>query len=363
MTTVQEEDLELVVGGRALSGWESVQVTLSLEAASGTFQVKASGAAPSPLRVGQDVDVRVGGELLIRGFVDDVEARGDASSRSVSASGRDKAADLVDCSELSEPGEWLDVDLFQLLELIVRPFGVTVRNLLEEELEPFVRFARQPGESAWSMIERACRLRGVLVHADGEGGLLLERPGKELADVALIEGRNVLAWSVRESSRQRFAHYVVRAQSSGADEFYGEQAALVEGTADDPGVERFRPLLVLAEGALAFEGAQDRARWEATVRAARAAVVTCTVRGWRQRPGGRLWRPNLLSQVVLRGAALDQTLLVSEVTLTRDREQGTLSQVSLIRADAFDPQPEVDPDEGLEWGDEDAEGEDLEGSF
>jgi prophage tail gpP-like protein len=354
---VAEEELELVVGGRKLVGWEAVEVALSLEAASGTFQVKASGAVPSPLRVGEEVEVRVGGELLVRGHVDELEARGDARSRSLSASGRDRSADLVDCSDLSEPGEWLDVDLQRLVELLAEPFGVEVRSLLEEEVEPFSRFARQPGETAWSAVERACRLRGVLVHASGDGGLVLERPGKNLADVAIIEGRNVLAWSVRESGRQRFQRYVVRSQVQGADDFYGEQAALVEATAEDPGVERFRPLLVLAEGALAFEGAQDRARWEASVRAARAAVVTVTVRGWRQKPGGRLWRLNELSHVVLSGAALDQTLLVSELRLTRDREQGSLSELSLIRADAFDPKPEVDPDEDVGWG------EDEEGGF
>lgn len=353
---VDEEELELVVGGRKLSGWEAVEVSLSLQAASGTFDVQASGAVPSPLRLGEEVEVRVGGELLIRGHVDQREARGDARSRQLRAGGRDLTADLVDCSDLSEPGEWLDIDLQQLVELLARPFGVDVRSLLEEELEPFVRFARQPGESVWSMIERACRLRGVLVHSSGDGGLVIERPGRNFADVALIEGRNVLAWAVHENERERFQHYVVRAQVSASDEFFGDQAALVEGTADDPGVGRFRPLLVLAEGALAFEGAQDRAQWEASVRAARAQVATCTVRGWRQRPGGRLWRVNELSQVVLQGAGLDQTLLVSEVRLTRDREQGSQAELSLVRRDAFDPQPEVDPDQGLEWGEDSAEG-------
>lgn len=357
MTTVGEEELQLVVGGRTLAGWESLEVSIALEAASGTFQVRASGAVPSPLQVGQDVEARVGGELLLRGFVDELEARGDASSRQLVAGGRDRTADLVDCSDLSEPGEWLDVDLQTLVQLLADPFGVEVRNLLEEEVEPFVRFARQPGETAWSAVERACRLRGVLVHSSGDGNLVLERPGKNLADVELIEGRNVLAWSVRESARQRFQRYVVRSQVSGADEFFGEQAALVEGEATDPGVERFRPLLVLAEGALAFDGAQDRARWEATVRAARAQVVTLTVPGWRQRPGGRLWRVNELSHVVLPGAALDQTLLISEVRMTRDRDQGSLSEVSLVRRDAFDPKPEVDPDEEVFWGQDDEGGD------
>jgi len=353
LPAVDEDELELLVGGRSFTGWERVEVTRSMETASGAFTVQVSDRDPLPIRAGQEVTVRLAGEVVIRGHVDAIQARGGARERSVVVSGRDRTADLVDCSEISDPGEWHDVDLQQLVELIAKPFGVEVRSLLEEETEPFLRFARQPGETAWSAIERACRLRGVLAHSAGDGALLLERPGRQLSQVALIEGRNVIEWAVDTNLRQRFSTYVVRAQHPGADDYFADQAALIEATADDPGVERFRPLLVLAEGALVFESAKDRAGWEATVRAARSATCSVVVQGWRQRPGGRVWTLNVLSQVVLPGAGLDQVLLVNELHHTRDLEQGTLTEVGLTRADAYDPEPEVDEGEEFDFGDED----------
>lgn len=352
-TTVNDEELELLVEGRSFSGWERCEVTRSMEAASGTFSVQVSARDPLPIRAGQEVTVRLARAVVLRGHVDVVQARGGPRERSVVVAGRDLTADLVDCSELSEPGEWHDVDLQQVVELIAEPFGVEVRSLLEEATDPFFRFARQSGESAWSAIERACRLRGVLVHSSGDGALVLERPGRNLTDVALIEGRNVQEWAVGTNLTQRFSHYVVRAQHPGADDYFADQSALVEGTAEDPLVERFRPLLVLAEGALAFEGAADRAAWEATVRAARSATCSVTVRGWRQKPGGRVWQLNELAHVVIPGAGLDQVLLVNELRHSLDSDQGTVTEVGLTRKDAYDPQPEVDEADELEFGDED----------
>lgn len=353
---VRGDELELLVEGTRFTGWEKVEVARSMEAASGAFSVQVSDRDPLPIRVGQEVTVRLAGAVVIKGHVDVVQIRGDARSSSLVVAGRDKTADLVDCSELSEPGEWRDVAFLSLVQLIAQPFGVEVRSLLEETPEPFARFARQPGESAWSALERACRLRGVLAHSSGDGALLLERPGRALAAVALEAGRNVLAWAIETNTRQRFSSYVVRAQSQGSDDYYADQAALVEAEASDPSVERFRPLLVLAEGALVFENARDRAQWEATVRAARSETTSVTVQGWRQAPGAPVWDLNQLAHVVIPKAGLDQVLLVNELRFSRDREQGTLTEVGLTRRDAYDPQPVVEERDGFDLEDQ---GEDF----
>jgi prophage tail gpP-like protein len=352
MGDVRGDELELLVEGQRFTGWEKVEVARSMEAASGSFQLEVSDRGGLPVRAGQEVTVQLAGTVVVRGHVDEVQARGDAESRSLIVAGRDRTADLVDCSELTEPGEWADIGLVRLVELIAAPFGVEIRNLLPEEPDPFVRFARQPGESAWSAVERACRLRGVLAHSSGDGALLLARPGRTLGGVDLVEGRNVLSWEVSTSQRQRFSSYVVRSQAPGSDEYFADQSALVEATAEDAGVGRFRPLLVLAEGALVFENAQDRARWEATVRAARSSTVGLVVQGWRRAADAPVWDLNELAHVVLPGAGLDQVLLVNELRFRRNLEDGTTTELGLTRADAYDPQPVVEEED--DWFGDDA---------
>lgn len=350
MADVRGDQLELQVEGVAFTGWQDVQITRSIEAASGAFTVSMDVRRPLPIRRGDRVTVKLSGELVIEGYVDTVRLEGSESSSRMSVSGRDKTSDLVDCSDVSEPGEWLDIELAALCQLVADPFGIDVRPRYGLGIAPFKRFARQPGESAWSAIERACRLRGILAHSAGDGTLLLERPGSDRAAGSLEEGRNLLAWSVQSSNAQRFQTYFVRAQHPGSDEFFGDQVALIQGEATDPGVTRYRPLLILAEGALVFEGAQDRARWEATVRAARSAPVSASVQGWRQVPDGPLWIPNQLCDVSIQRAGFEQELLVAEVTHSRSLESGEVTEITLVRADAYDPQPVVDEEEEPSFG-------------
>lgn len=341
---VRGDELELLVAGQAFSGWESMTVARALDALSARFSLVVSDRNPYPVRPGDECTVRVAGEVLVTGHVDGLEFKGDANGRTLTVGGRDRTADLVDCSELTDPGEWVDVGLAELAQFIADPFGVEVRALFTDALDPFAVFRRQPGETAWSAIERACRLRGILAFSSGDGALLLDRPASTRSSVPLVEGEggNVEEWTITVDHANRFRNYFVRGQSSGSDDFSGELAAEIEGEATDEGIDRFRPLLVVAEGALTFDDAADRAAWEATVRAARAARLEVLVQGWRQTVGkGPVWSVNQLVPVRIPSAGLSRELLVDSVTFERSTSR-TATRLSLTRPDAYRPQPIVE---------------------
>jgi len=349
---IRGDELELLVEGKAFSGWEEMTVARALDAVSAQFSLVVSDRNPFPIRPGASCTVKVAGTVLVTGRVDGLEFTGGPKGRSLTVAGRDLTADLVDCSELSDPGEWSDVGLLELAQFIAGPFGIEVRALFTEELDPFILFRRQPGETAWSAIERACRLRGVLAFSNGEGVLLLDRPASTPASAALVEGVNVEEWTITVDQSNRFRDYYVRGQISGGDDYSGQLAAEVEGTATDPAIRRFRPLLVLAEGALTFEDAADRAQWEATVRAARAARLEVLVQGWRQVPfTGPVWSINQLVQVRIPSAGLRRSLLVESVVFRRSLE-GTSTSLTLTRADAYRPQPIVEDFDDFLEGDQ-----------
>lgn len=341
---VRGDEIELLVEGRSFSGWEEMSVARALNAVAARFSLVVSDRDPFPVRPGQECTVRVAGSVLVTGYVDALEFKGGPRGRSLSVSGRDKTGDLVDCSELSDPGEWSDIGLDELAQLIAAPFGIDVRSVFTDTPEPFFLFRRQPGETAWSAIERACRLRGVLAFSSGDGALLLDRPASSPGAVTLLEGEggNVEEWTVTVDQTDRFQTYLVRGQTNGSDEYSGEFAAEIEGQASDPKIQRFRPLLVLAEGALTFEDAADRAAWEASTRAARAARLEVLVQGWRQTPfTGPVWAINTLVPVRIPSAAISADLLLDTVTFTRTTA-GSSTRLGLVRPDAYRPQPIVE---------------------
>lgn len=338
------DELKLTVGGRIYGGWEDVEISRRLETVAGGFRLSVTDrwsgqAQPWPILAGDACRLAINGETVIDGYVDQAAPSLDGGKRSLSVSGRDRTGDVVDCSAIHAAAEWHNIGLLRLAGILCEPFGVSVRTDVALS-EPFGKFAVQPGETAWEALERACRLRAVLATSDGAGGVLITRTGRQRAVDDLVQGENILAGDATFDMARRYSRYIVKGQGAGTDFSFGEAVAEVSGGAADAGVPRYRPLLVMAEGAATGGVAQQRAQWEATVRAARGAAANIKVQGWTQR-NGRLWLPNHLVRVTCPWLQLDGEMLIGGVTYRKSNANGTTTTLQLMRPDALTPKPEV----------------------
>lgn len=345
------DELVLELGGLSFSGWERAQVKRSIETACGAFALdvsdeNASGAPFWPVRPGTACNLRVGEDLVLVGYVDSARRELGPETHRLSAEGRDKAADLVDCTAMNEPGEWWGLTALELVSELAAPFDVPVDAQVADVGEPFVRFALQPGESAWEAIERACRSRGFLVSGNGQGGITLTQPGAlGVAGVVLAEGENVRGAVLEYNASGRFRTYLVRGQQGATLDLAPEECAAVEGRAEDLGARPGRTLVIQADGPFDLAIAQQRAAWEATVRYARSARVTVRLAGWRERPDGALWSPNRLVDVRMPKLGITGRMLVTAVALSKGGEgEGTQAELELAWPDAFLPEVELNPE-------------------
>lgn len=347
------ETVRLTVGGREYAGWTNISITRSIEAISGRFSLGLTERWPGqatvwPIRPGTECAVSIGGEPVITGMVDSASPSFDASQHSVQVQGRDRTGQMVDCSAVHSPGEWVNIKLSRLATLLATPFGISVRSEAETGAA-FPVFKLQPGETAFEALDRACRMRGVLPISDGVGGLVLTKPGQGRCSTTLIQGQNVKSASLQNDITDRFRTYIVRGNQPSTDYLAPEQAAAVEARATDAGAPAGRTLIVISESAVDIASARKRAQWEATVRAARAVSVSVTVQGWRQ-GSGDLWPINALVNVGLPWLRVSGQMLISELTYSLDESGGTQTQMTLRRKDAFFPQPEA-PADSDPWAD------------
>ncbi|EGJ50256.1 phage baseplate assembly protein [Desulfocurvibacter africanus] len=333
--------VELYVAGFIYEGWQGVTASRHLEALCGGFSLSvtdawAAGSEALPIGPGVACELRLDGETVISGYVDEAEPEFGPGAHSIGVAGRDRACDMVDCSAVHDPGEWANVSLVRLAEILAQPFGVSVSAVVDTGAK-FSKYALEPGETAWEALERACRQRGVLCVSDARGGIVLTRHGQERAVTALEQGVNVLSARGRYSLRDRYSLYVVQGQRPGTEYDYGLDVATVRAECRDPLVERYRPLLRMAETGADTASARSRVQWEAAIAAARGSAVQVTVQGWTQGDGS-LWRPNLLVPVRLPYLRLDAELLIAGVQYTLS-ERGTLAELDLRRPDAYAPEP------------------------
>src|SRR5262245_29527373 len=102
---MSNEEVVLVVGGKGYAGWKSIRVTQSIESLSGSFALEVSDRwggqdKPWPIIEGDVCRVEIAGQVVIDGYVDKRSLSASKDSRTLSYSGRDRAAALVDCSML-----------------------------------------------------------------------------------------------------------------------------------------------------------------------------------------------------------------------------------------------------------------------
>lgn len=341
----EDQGLTLRVAGQRYGGWKTARVTLSLERCVGDFELSVTELWPGEdytrrIRPGELCELAIAGEILLTGYVDEVEMRIESGSHEVRIAGRDKAADLVDCSAVRKPGQWRAQPITRIASDLAQPFGVTVRADVDVG-KPLAGFALQDGETVFEAIDRAARLRGLLVISDGAGGLVLTRAGLQRAADALVMGGNVLAGRAAFDMRDRYSEYVAKGQAAGNDFFNSAAAAHIKASAADPQVLRHRPLLLTSDSPDAAGSLRDRVKWEASIRRARSTQVELMVQGWHQ-TDGTLWRHNHLVHVVSDALRLDEDLLISSAEYSIS-DQGTTTRLTLTLADAFTLQPIKQP--------------------
>lgn len=338
--------VELFVNGAIYDGWQTAHVVRSIETVSGSFDLTHSDRwsgrdDPWPIREGDRCTLTVGGEVLITGYVDRRGLSYDAGSRSLRVAGRDKTGDLVDCSAKLGRLEFAKQRVDKIVAEICAPYGVAVSMQSGLGLaETRDKFAVNYGDGAFDVIERACRLAGVLAMADGQGGLLLTRTPAGRCSTALVEGENILSASGDFDASGRYRDYLVAAQQPGSDDDFGETVAHVEAKAQDGNARTGRFLIVQVEGNATVKQAQDRANWEGAVRAARAGRVQVTVQGWTQ-TDGVLWPLNALVNLRAPWLGIDGDMLIAGLDFSLDLQGGTTTTFDLARPDAFLPEPVI----------------------
>lgn len=338
-------DFRVVVNGQSYGGWKEASVTRTIEALAGSFEVLVSEKWPGEptrreINPGDACTITLDGETVLSGYVDEVNgqyaggAEGGDGAHTVAISGRDKTGDLVDCSHVGPPNEWQGQRIDAIARAICAPFGVTVTVASGTDIgAPLARkFAIAAGETAYEAIERMCRTRAVLAVSDGRGGLVLTRAGTAKASTALVLGENILAGSGLSSLTERFSQVTVKGQRAGDDSLFGAEASGPSGLARDPIVQRYRPLIVVAESQADIATCRDRARWETNVRAGRGRRATYRVQGWSH--AGGLWRPNELVDV--RDPLLGNATEMLIVTVRHSIAQGSSTEIELVRPEAYD---------------------------
>lgn len=223
-TTVSARHMTVIVNGRTLHTYTMAECGRDLGDICGAFHIEyldewqAAMMLGDPLpewvgvEVNDPVEIRIHGETVLKGWVDDIQTDTKDGQMQTIISGRDKAGDLVDSSaNPTGPGEYRLIHLVDVIGNLTGPFGIAVSADVDTG-DPFTLVAVEAAESAMSTIEKLSRQRGVLVTSNGIGGLVLTQAGKTRAPGWLSLPGNIVGIQARISARGRYSDVWVKGQ-------------------------------------------------------------------------------------------------------------------------------------------------------
>lgn len=346
------DPITLQLDGINYTYWDSCQVTRQIDAIAGAFSLTladkwADGGTARALEIvaGMSCKVIIGDDVVIDGYIDKATPQFGPTEHGISVSGRDKTGDMVDCAAIHKPGQWSNLTVVQLAEILAKPFGIKVRA--EGDVgAPIDKFKLEQGEKAFDALDRALKQREILAYPDNEGGLILAKVGASTAAGELLQGYNILRASLDSDLTDRFSDYIVQGQQPGNDERYGLAACAVTAETKDPAITRYRPLIVRPDKQGDVANAKQRAAWECSVRKARSVTVNVTVQGFRQEgfgddQSGDLWQINQLVDCSIPYLRIEQKLLVAQLVFDRSLSNGSTTQLTLRDPAAFQPEPKA----------------------
>lgn len=292
------EFCEIVANGQRLRGWTHVEVAREFGAAATEFKLTAADAdaagladAASRLPAGTEVQIVLAGTQVANGLIYVRQGAMNPRSRSLMVQGLSRTAELVIASHIAKGGQYKGYSFEQIANAVTAPFGIKFQwaAMPADAAKPF----RDPqvfiGETAFSFLERLARQRGIKLHDDEHGNLIGDDPAQGGGQTATLEeGKNI--WSIVTVTRDDtvFSRLDAIGQQKGDDNVFGKSASQVRATATDPAVQRYRPLMIVAEEPSNQADLQSRVNREIEERRWTAVQVQATVRGW-LKPGGGLW--------------------------------------------------------------------------
>jgi prophage tail gpP-like protein len=333
MPTPVKEDVELLIGGKVHRDWSSYEIDSDVLTPADGWAVSLGlneGKIPPDVVEGAPVKVLVGGELVLTGYVDDIDHSVSKTSHTFSMSGRDLAADLVDCSAPIFTAKL--VSLQQVASKITSLFRIKAPLIDADLTRVREKISIEPGDTAWDALARAAEANGLWPWFEPDGTLVVGGPDYSTPVVATLilrrdgDGNNVLSLAKHNSMNGRYSKVTVYGQTPGTDTEQGKPNQ--HGAWSDDGVIRHRPKIVVDHECDSPAVCRDRAHKIISDSRLNGLTLSAVVQGHRIAEG-QLWKPMQRIHVISEPHEIDGVFFLMTRKFTRNRHDGTRTALTL----------------------------------
>ncbi|QMT40004.1 phage baseplate assembly protein [Neisseria shayeganii] len=323
-----DNTVSLLINGQTHGQWTDYDIDSDLLTPADDFAVtlgRPVDAKPDAVQPGDKVQVRVGSDTVLSGRIDRVETRTEKGGKTLTITGRDEAAVLLDCSCPIFDAQ--DMDLPQIIDKIVKPLGLTQIRIDAARTQRTHKVQIEPGSRAWDALVQYAEANGLWPWVEPDGTLVVGGPdytAPPVADLILrLDGRgnNIEQLEVERDLSPRYSEVTVLGQShSGRHN--------IRATAKDEGFKLHRPLIVVEADVDDKAEAERKAKKRLADGRLEALTITATVKGHRN-DDGVLWQPGQRIRVMSEPDGLDAIYFLMARKFAGGRGQPTHTVLTL----------------------------------
>ncbi|EFG7849510.1 phage tail protein [Shigella sonnei] len=363
MHTPDEHDddtVTVLINGKVHTTWGRYQIDSDFLIPADAWSVTVGlpdGVFPEEIKKGVPVQVKVGADTVLSGRIDATQRNISRKQVSLSMSGRDNAAALVDCASPIFTSRQLGLE--EVIANVVRPLGIQSIKIIAESGMRSDKVNVEPGERGWDTLVRAASARGLWPWCEPDGTLVIGGPDYTAEPVATLimnrngQGNNLISLNERSSIVGMYSELTVLAQGHAqgkktqtlidvdsatfAAALTDDDSDMVESVGSpetgfhalkhvvrDQSVPYFRPQIMVVGDADNLEQVQYRARKAMADARLSGFELIAEVKGHRTE-SGKLWTPGQRVRIKSEPHNIDQIFFLMGREFTLSRTDGKLT--------------------------------------
>ncbi|MDH4235432.1 MAG: contractile injection system protein, VgrG/Pvc8 family [Gallionella sp.] len=336
---MQTDRVTLLIAGKEHSYWERYEIDSDLMIPADAWSVSlglSGGQMPPGVMEGASVVVKVGNDTVLTGYVDEISHSVNKTTHTLTMSGRDLAADLLDCSAPIITRAQLS--LKEIVAAILGEFKKTKIRIDADLTYARKKISTQPGDTAWDALANAAESNGLWSWFEPDGTLVVGGPDYSSPIVATLilrrdgKGNNVISLDKTSSHVCRYSRVTVLGQTPGTESEQGKPD--LHASWKDSGVLRHRPKIVFDHEAENNGMCSASAKKLIGDSRLRGLTLTATVQGHRIVAPGQpfdktLWLPGQRIRVISEPHGIDGVYFLMARKFIRSRMDGTRTVLTL----------------------------------
>jgi prophage tail gpP-like protein len=331
----------LEVDGVSYEGFTDVAIKSSMENFCSSFSFSATiketnqGIQLNLFKLQQEAKIYIDDNLIITGYIEQINKSYSASSHQILISGRDIGGDIIDSSVVQKSYNQKFFDKFVNLVLIDNGFNIKVINQVGI-LTIDSSIKTEPNESVFSFLDRYAKKVQVLLNIDEKGNLNIIREDDNIVRNMLINNyssdTNILSANLDLTTQDRFN--LIEVYSQGDNKAHTKASISQKGKAFDSAIRKTRRKIISIDETSESKSLTALAEWDVNLRRAKGSRYTCKTLGFYS-SNKTLWKPNTLVDIIDLMAEVQGTFLIQGVEFSQSFEEGSFTNLTIVERGAF----------------------------